>query len=69
MTNLGGRPVALLGTDWTITLVGADEGLRHTVQSAHLLLGNALYYVIGLHALAALLHQFVLRDGTLRKML
>ncbi len=69
MTNMAGRPVTLMGTDWSFALVGEHPDLRPGVRSAHLFIGNALFYLIGLHALAALWHQFILRDGTLRKML
>ncbi|MCO8649276.1 cytochrome b, partial [Burkholderia multivorans] len=32
------------------------------------LIGNAFYFVIGLHALAALYHHFIKRDDVLRRM-
>lgn len=69
MTNMAGRPVMLMGTDWSFSLVGAHPDLRPDVRAAHGFIGNALFYLIGLHALAALWHQFIRRDGTLRKML
>ncbi|MFC4278392.1 cytochrome b [Achromobacter aloeverae] len=69
MTNMAGRPVTLMGTDWSFSLVGEHPDLRPGVKAAHLFIGNALYYLIGLHALAALWHQFIRRDGTLRRML
>ncbi|ARP91587.1 cytochrome B [Bordetella genomosp. 9] len=69
MTNFAGRPVSLMGTGLSFAIVGADDAARQTVHDVHEFIGNALYYLIGLHALAALWHQFVLKDGTLRKML
>ncbi|ANN69450.1 cytochrome B [Bordetella bronchialis] len=69
MINYGGNPVRLMGTGITISLAGADDAARGTVHAIHVFMGNALYYLIGLHALAALWHQYVLKDGTLRKML
>jgi cytochrome b561 len=69
MTNVTGRPVTLMGTTLSFSLVGAHPDMRPTLHSIHALLGTSLMYLIGLHALAALWHQFVLRDGTLRKML
>ncbi|EGD03748.1 cytochrome b [Burkholderia pseudomultivorans] len=68
MINLGGKPVSL---DWlgvSFTLVGPDKALRPTIKEAHELIGNAFYFVIGLHALAALYHHFVKRDDVLRRM-
>ena len=58
MINLGGKPVSL---DWlgiSFTLFGPDKALRPTIKEAHELIGNAFYFVIGLHALAALLPSF-----------
>ncbi|MBS6360387.1 cytochrome b [Burkholderia sp.] len=66
--NMGGKPVTL---DWlgvSYTLFGPDKVMRPTVKDAHELLGNVFYFVIGLHALAALYHHFVRRDGMLRRM-
>ena len=48
-------------------LLGEDAG--HALEEAHEWIGNAFYAVIAVHALAALWHQFVRRDGTLRRML
>ncbi|WP_423762563.1 cytochrome b [Burkholderia sp. NLJ2] len=68
MINLGGKPVSL---DWlgvSFTLFGPDKALRPTIKEAHELIGNAFYFVIGLHALAALYHHFIRRDEVLRRM-
>jgi len=68
MVNLGGKPVSL---DWlgvSFTLFGPDKALRPTIKEAHELIGNAFYFVIGLHALAALYHHFIKRDDVLRRM-
>jgi cytochrome b561 len=67
--NTGGHPVTLMGTGISFSVIGADRPAHETIEDVHKFLGNALYYLIGLHALAALWHQFVLKDGTLRKML
>lgn len=68
MVNMGGKPVSL---DWlgvSFTLFGPDKALRPTIKEAHELIGNAFYFVIGLHALAALYHHFIRRDDVLRRM-
>ena len=68
MVNMGGKPVSL---DWigvSFTLFGPDKALRPTLKEAHELIGNAFYFVIGLHALAALYHHFIRRDDVLRRM-
>ncbi|RKU03454.1 cytochrome B [Burkholderia sp. Nafp2/4-1b] len=68
MINMAGKPVSL---DWigvSFTLFGPDKALRPTIKEAHELIGNAFYFVIGLHALAALYHHFIRRDDVLRRM-
>ncbi|MCA8377480.1 cytochrome b [Burkholderia cenocepacia] len=68
MVNMGGKPVSL---DWlgvSFTLFGPDKALRPTIKEAHERIGNAFYFVIGLHALAALYHHFIRRDDVLRRM-
>jgi cytochrome b561 len=49
-------------------LVGPDKALGRSVHDIHELLGNAVYYVVGLHILGALWHQFVRKDNALRRM-
>ncbi|HET9482532.1 MAG TPA: cytochrome b [Xanthomonadales bacterium] len=50
-------------------LVGPNEALAEQVEEWHELIGTAGYWLVGLHAAAALLHHYVLRDDTLRRML
>ena len=50
-------------------LTAPNEGLAERVQTLHQTLGGAGYWLIGLHALAAVFHHHVLKDGTLRRML
>ena len=69
MVNTGGHPVTLAGLNLNITLVGADPAARGALKTLHVLLGNAFYWVIGAHALAAIGHQVIFRDRTLQRML
>jgi cytochrome b561 len=50
-------------------LMGENKDLAHSIEGVHEFIGNALYFVIGLHALAALAHHYVFRDNTLTRML
>ncbi|MFM0245922.1 cytochrome b561 [Burkholderia sp. GAS332] len=68
MINTGGHPVTLAWLNLNYTLVGADPVARPLLKTAHEWLGNAFYWVIGLHALAAIAHHVVLKDRTLRRM-
>jgi cytochrome b561 len=47
----------------------SNQGLRHMIGGWHALAANAILLVAGLHAAAALLHHYILRDGVLRRML
>ena len=50
-------------------LVAPDEVLAERVEGLHEAVGVMGYWLIGLHAAASLFHHYVLRDGTLRRML
>ena len=66
-SQAGGHDVALFG--WTLPhLVAPNPALRASVRDVHELLGNAVYFLVGIHALAALWHHFVVKDETLRRM-
>ncbi|TDR73611.1 cytochrome b [Paludibacterium purpuratum] len=66
-SQAGGRDVALFG--WILPhLVAPDPALRASVRDVHELLGNAVYFLVGIHVLAALWHHVMLKDDTLRRM-
>ncbi|WP_414447936.1 cytochrome b [Burkholderia sp. 22PA0099] len=67
--NMGGHPVTIAPLGLSFMLFDANPALRGPLKETHELLGNLFYYVIGLHALAALWHHFVKRDTTLRRIL
>lgn len=63
-----GKDIPFFG--WSLPpLVGANEALAHDVEEVHEAIGEAGYWLIGLHAAAALFHHYVLKDNTLRRML
>lgn len=78
-----GMPLLGLATAWTDgkalyvpftqiaipALLGPDKDLAHQLEELHGEIGEIFYWVIGLHALAALYHHVVRRDDTLRRML
>lgn len=49
-------------------LVGANEALAERTKEVHESLATIGYFLIGLHAIAALFHHYVRRDNTLRRM-
>ena len=50
-------------------LVPGDRALIHRIGDFHALCADAVVIVAGLHSAAALVHHFVMRDATLRRML
>jgi cytochrome b561 len=50
-------------------LAGADESLAKSVKELHETGGTIGYFLIGLHAAAALFHHFMMKDSTLVRML
>jgi cytochrome b561 len=50
-------------------LVGVDESLAKSVEELHETGGTVGYFLIGLHAAAALFHHFVIKDNTLVRIL
>ncbi|CAO1649017.1 cytochrome b [Parasphingorhabdus sp. NYA22] len=50
-------------------LAGPDKALSSQIKEWHETFGTVGYYLIGLHAFAALFHHYVVKDNTLRRML
>lgn len=50
-------------------LVAPDEALAERIEDLHKTIGELGYWLIGLHAAAALFHHYGLKDGTLARML
>lgn len=63
-----GHPVSLFGLPLP-ALVGKSGSLAEQLEDWHKLIGTIGYWLIGLHAAAALLHHYLLRDNTVRRML
>ncbi len=63
-----GKPVPFFGLELP-PLISPDKVLGKSIEELHETVGTIGYWLIGLHAAAALLHHYVLRDDTLRRML
>lgn len=63
-----GERIPFFGLELT-PLIGQDQSLAHSVKDVHETIGTIGYYLIGLHAAAALFHHYVMRDNTLTRML
>ena len=68
-SNYSGYPVVYLGKVPLPNLVERNRELAATWLDVHVTLSITLAVLVGLHLLAVLHHQFILRDGTLRRML
>ncbi len=63
-----GKPIPFFGLQLP-ALLAADKALGHSLEEIHETIGNIGYYLIGLHAAAALIHHYWTHDNTLRRML
>lgn len=62
-------PVKLFGLIPLPALVASGSGWGHEMGDVHQIVAWVLLGAVGLHVLGALYHQFVLRDGLLRRLL
>jgi cytochrome b561 len=67
-TWLEGIPVTLIGFDIAPQIAEAN-GLGQLIMKMHILLGEAILWIAGAHAAAALFHHFCLRDEVFKSMI
>jgi cytochrome b561 len=63
-----GKPIPFWGLELP-ALMGKNKELAETLEEIHETAGLVGYYLIGLHAVAALFHHYFLKDNTLVRML
>lgn len=68
MLSAAGKPVPFFGLELP-ALTGENTDMAKQIKGIHKLVGEAGYYLIGLHALAAVVHHHLQRDNTLTRML
>lgn len=66
---LEGHPLTLLGGLQIAPPIGPSHGSGQTIAEIHAWLGDAILWLAGLHAAAAIYHHLVLKDGVLLSML
>jgi cytochrome b561 len=66
-TWLEGIPVTLLGVDIAVQVARA-HGLGQLIMEIHMTLGNAILWLAGVHAVAAVFHRFYLGDDVFQSM-
>jgi superoxide oxidase len=62
------KPVPFFGIQLP-ALIGENKGLAKQLEEAHEVIGNVGYFLIGIHAAAALVHHYIQRDNTFTRML
>ena len=66
---LEGHPLTLLGRVEIAPLIAKSHDAGASIARLHTWLGDAIMWLAGLHALAALYHHVVMKDGVLVSML
>jgi cytochrome b561 len=66
---LEGHPLTFLTGAEIAPPLATSHDVGATIATIHTWLGDAILWLAGLHALAALLHHFILKDGVLVSML
>ena len=69
MRLIEGQDLSFFGLFSIPSMFGSDRALGHTLENLHNIVAWTIIYVAGGHAIAALFHHHVLRDGVLRRMI
>ena len=68
MLSAFGKPLPFFGLELP-SLIAMNKDLGKSIHYVHELVGRIGYFLIGLHAAAALIHHYIQKDDTLRRML
>lgn len=68
LLNAEGHAAPFFGLELP-ALVAKDHALAEATEDLHKTIGTVGYWLLGLHAAAALFHHYVVKDNTLRRML
>lgn len=63
-----GKPIPFFGLELP-ALIDPDKSLGGELEEIHETIGTVGYYLVGLHAAAALFHHYFMRDDTVLRML
>lgn len=66
--SAAGKPIPFFGLELP-ALIGKNPELAGQIKELHEWVGVAGYWLIGIHAVAALFHHYISRDNTLTRML
>lgn len=65
--SAAGKPVAFFGLELP-ALMGTDKAWGKNIKELHEAVGEAGYWLIGIHVAAALGHHYILKDGLMTRM-
>ena len=65
--STAGKPVPFFGLELP-ALMGLDKALSRQIKDVHETVATLGYFLVGLHAIGALFHHYVVKDNTLRRM-
>jgi cytochrome b561 len=68
LLSAAGKPIPFFGLELP-ALISENKDLAKQIKELHEFFGTVGYFLIGLHALAALQHHYMVRDNTLTRML
>ena len=68
LLSAAGKPIPFFGPQLP-ALINENKDLAKLIKELHETIGNIGYFIIGLHAIAALYHHYNVRDNTLKRML
>lgn len=68
LLSAAAKPIPFFGLQLP-ALIGESKSLAGVIKEIHEIGGTVGYFLIGLHAAAALFHHYFVRDNTLRRML
>ena len=66
--SASGKTIPFYGLDLP-ALVGPNKALAEQVKELHETVATLGYFLVGLHAVAALFHHYIVKDDTLRRMM
>lgn len=66
--SASGKPIPFFGLELP-ALVGPNKAFAGQIKEIHETFGTIGYYLIGLHAAAALFHHYFVKDDTLKRMM
>ena len=66
--SASGKAIPFYGLDLP-ALVGPSKALARQVKELHETVATIGYFLVGLHAVAALFHHYIVKDNTLRRMM